>query len=371
MSATSPEPAPERAREKPLQRADSLFARLFGVFLLAIVIAHLLAFAWFHHYGPHRPDMPPPPPPEQGFEHGPPPQGFQPPPEGFRPPPPPRLPFWSAPFAFQLLALILAAGIGARLLARPVQRMGDAALRLSEDLDSPPLPETGPREARQAAHAFNRMRERIREQVQQRSRMLVAVSHDLRTPLSRLRLRVEEIDNPQLRTRIGQDLAEMIGMLDSTLHYLQQERATEPLQWFDVKALADSLAEDACERGADVGVEGFCAPLKVQPMALRSCLNNLLDNALRYAGEVSIELRDGTREVEIRVRDHGPGIPAELREQVFEPFFRLEGSRNRNSGGVGLGLAIARDAARRQGGDLTFEETPGGGATAVLRLPRG
>ncbi|MBD9516814.1 MULTISPECIES: sensor histidine kinase [Pseudomonadaceae] len=372
MSAISPESAPERAKEKPLERADSLFARLFGVFLLAIVVAHLLAFAWFHHYGPHRPDMPPPPPPGQGFERGPPPQGFAPGPEGFRPPPPPppRLPFWSAPFAFQLLALILAAGIGARLLARPVQRMGDAALRLSEDLDSPPLPETGPREARQAAHAFNRMRERIREQVQQRSRMLVAVSHDLRTPLSRLRLRVEEIDNPQLRTRIGQDLAEMIGMLDSTLHYLQQERATEPLQWFDVKALADSLAEDACERGADVGVEGFCAPLKVQPMALRSCLNNLLDNALRYAGDVSIELRDGTREVEIRVRDHGPGIPSELREQVFEPFFRLEGSRNRNSGGVGLGLSIARDAARRQGGDLTFEETPGGGATAVLRLPR-
>ncbi|MBB4864417.1 hypothetical protein HNP46_003282 [Pseudomonas nitritireducens] len=273
MSATSPESAPERAKEKPLERADSLFARLFGVFLLAIVVAHLLAFAWFHYYGPHRPDMPPPPPPEQGFERGPPPgfgappEGFRPPPEGFRPPPPPppRLPFWSAPFAFQLLALILAAGIGARLLARPVQRMGDAALRLSEDLDSPPLPETGPREARQAAHAFNRMRERIREQVQQRSRMLVAVSHDLRTPLSRLRLRVEEIDNPQLRTRIGQDLAEMIGMLDSTLHYLQQERASEPLQWFDVKALADSLAEDACERGADVGVDGYCAPLKVHP----------------------------------------------------------------------------------------------------------
>lgn len=364
MSAISPEPAPEGVKEKPLERADSLFARLFGVFLLAIVVAHLLAFAWFRHYGP-RHEPPPPPPVEQGFERGPPPPGMMPP-----PPPGPRLPFWSVPFAFQLLTLILAAYIGARLLASPVQRMGDAALRLSEDLDSPPLPETGPREARQAAHAFNRMRERIREQVQQRSRMLVAVSHDLRTPLSRLRLRVEEIDNPQLRTRIGQDLAEMIGMLDSTLHYLQQERANEPLQWFDVKALADSLAEDACEHGADVGVAGYCAPLKVQPMALRSCLNNLLDNALRYAGDVGIELRDGTREVEIRVRDHGPGIPAELREQVFEPFFRLEGSRNRNSGGVGLGLSIARDAARRQGGDLTFEETPGGGATAVLRLPR-
>ncbi|WP_152222334.1 cell wall metabolism sensor histidine kinase WalK [Pseudomonas sp. SCB32] len=360
MSATSPEPAPLGAKERPLKRADSLFARLFGVFLLAIVIAHLLAFAWFRHYGPHMPP-PPPPPPSEGFERGPPPEGFR---------PPPRPPFWNAPFVFQLLALVLAAGIGARLLARPVRRMGNAALRLSEDLDSPPLPETGPYEARQAARAFNRMRERIREQVRQRSRMLVAVSHDLRTPLSRLRLRVEEVDNPQLRTRISQDLAEMISMLDSTLHYLQQERASEPQQWLDVKALVDSLAEDACERGEDVGVDGYCAPLKVQPMALRSCLNNLLDNALRYASDVCIELRDDPHEVEIRVRDHGPGIPAELREQVFEPFFRLEGSRNRNSGGVGLGLAIARDAARRQGGELFFEETLGGGATAVLRLPR-
>ncbi|MFV3306662.1 sensor histidine kinase [Pseudomonas sp. NY15181] len=359
MSATSPEPAPQGAQEPPLKRADSLFARLFGVFLLAIVIAHLLAFAWFSHYGPHQPPPPPPPPPEHAFQQGPPPG-----------PPPRHPPFWSLPFLFQLLALVGAAGIGACLLARPVRRLGDAALRLSEDLDSPPLPETGPHEARQAARAFNRMRERIREQVQQRSRMLVAVSHDLRTPLSRLRLRVEEVDNPQLRTRISQDLAEMIGMLDSTLHYLQQERASEPPQWLDMKALVDSLAEDVCERGEDVGVDGYCAPLKVQPMALRSCLNNLLDNALRYASDVCIELHDGPHEVEIRVRDHGPGIPAELREQVFEPFFRLEGSRNRNSGGVGLGLAIARDAARRQGGELFFEETLGGGATAVLRLPR-
>ncbi|SDH77113.1 sensor histidine kinase [Pseudomonas panipatensis] len=345
-------------KKRSLHFADSLYARLFGVFLLAIVLAHLLAFVWFHHYG--HPPPPPPPPPEAMFEGA----------ERRPPPPPHHPPFWGGPFVFQLITLVGAAWIGARLLARPVQRLGDAALSLSEDLDSPPLPETGPREAKRAAQAFNRMRERIREQVQQRSRMLVAVSHDLRTPLSRLKLRVEEIDNPQLRTRMAQDLGEMIAMLDSTLHYLHQERASEPMQWFDIKALVDSLAEDACERGAKVSVEGHCAPLKVQPMALRSCLNNLLDNALRYAGDVCFELRDSGEEVQVRVRDHGPGIPADMREQVFEPFFRLEGSRNRNSGGVGLGLAIAREAARRQGGDLRFEETPGGGATAVLSLPR-
>ncbi|SFD76727.1 Signal transduction histidine kinase [Pseudomonas citronellolis] len=345
-------------KKRSLQLADTLFARLFGVFLLAIVIAHLLAFVWFSHFHHPAPPPPPPPPPHEFADHGPP------------PPPPPHLPFWSAPFAFQLLALIAAAWFGARLLARPVQRLGDAALQLSEDLDSPALPETGSREARQAAQAFNRMRERIREQVQQRGRMLVAVSHDLRTPLSRLKLRVEEIDNPQLRARFAQDLGEMIGMLDSTLHYLHQERTSEALQWFDVNALVESLAEDACEHGARVSVEGQCAPLKVQPLALRSCLSNLLDNALRYAGEVQLILRDSGQQVEILVRDHGPGIPAQMREQVFEPYFRLEGSRNRNSGGVGLGLAIAREAARRHGGDLHFEETPGGGATAVLRLPR-
>lgn len=367
--------------KKPsLQLADTLFARLFGVFLLAIVVAHLLAFVWFEHY--HRHDFPPPHE-QAGFDprepHGPPPEFGPPPgqppelqPREFRPPPPPppHHPFLGGPFLFQLLALVGAAWFGARLLARPVQRLGDAARQLSDDLDSPPLSETGPQEAKQAAQAFNRMRERIREQVQQRSRMLVAVSHDLRTPLSRLKLRVEEIDNPQLRNRISQDLSEMIGMLDSTLHYLHQERASEPRQWLDVMALVDSLAEDACEHGAKVRVEGQCAPLKVQAMALRSCLSNLLDNALRYAGEVEFVLRDGGGRVEIRVQDHGPGIPAEMREQVFEPFFRLEGSRNRNSGGVGLGLAIARDAARRHGGELHFEETPGGGATAVLSLPR-
>ncbi|WP_371368587.1 ATP-binding protein [Pseudomonas sp. QL9] len=354
-------------KKRTLHFADTLFARLFGVFLLAIVIAHLLAFVWFEHY--HRHDFPPPPPHEQATFA--PPAPGQPPAFGPPPGPPPHHPpLLGGPFLFQLLTLVGAAWFGARLLARPVQRLGDAARQLSDDLDSPPIPETGPQEAKQAAQAFNRMRERIREQVQQRSRMLVAVSHDLRTPLSRLKLRVEEIDNPQLRTRISQDLSEMIGMLDSTLHYLHQERASEPRQWLDVMALVESLAEDACEHGAKVRVEGQCAPLKVQSMALRSCLSNLLDNALRYAGDVEFVLRDGGGRVEIRVQDHGPGIPAEMREQVFEPFFRLEGSRNRNSGGVGLGLAIARDAARRHGGELYFEETPGGGATAVLSLPR-
>ncbi|GID05632.1 HAMP domain-containing sensor histidine kinase [Pseudomonas sp. 008] len=346
-------------------RFDTLFGRLFGVLLVAIVLAHLLAFLWFKHYGP-----PPPPPPPPGFS------------EHFEGPPPPMDPRFGnrpprpwfggplVPLTFQFVSLIIAAWYGAKLLTRPIQRLSDAAERLSENLDSPPLDESGPREARQAAHTFNLMQKRILEQMQQRSRMLGAVSHDLRTPLSRLKLRLEQIDDEKLQGQMRQDLDDMIGMLDSTLTYLHEQRTSEAPQWMDVQALVESLSENAQDQGADVQARGHCAPLQVQPMALRSCINNLLDNALRYAGDALITLEDSREQLVIRVIDHGPGIAADKREAVFEPFFRLEGSRNRNSGGVGLGMTIAREAAERLGGQLSLEETPGGGLTAVIRLPR-
>ncbi|EJL01313.1 MULTISPECIES: cell wall metabolism sensor histidine kinase WalK [Pseudomonas] len=344
-------------------RLDSLFGRLFGVLLLAIVLAHLLAFAWFFHYD--RPPLPGPPPEFSRNNEGPPP--FGPPPN--RPPRP-----WFGgpvvPLTFQFVFLIVGAWYGAKLLTRPIQRLSDAAERLSENLDSPPLDEDGPREARQAAHTFNLMQRRIREQVQQRSRMLGAVSHDLRTPLSRLKLRLEQIDDLKLQGQMCQDLDDMIDMLDATLTYLHEQRTSEALQWMDVQALVESLSENAQDQGADVQTSGSCAPLQVQPMALRSCINNLMDNALRYAGHALITLEDQRHQVLIRVIDHGPGISADKREAVFEPFFRLEGSRNRNSGGVGLGMTIAREAAQRLGGQLSLEETPGGGLTAVISLPR-
>jgi signal transduction histidine kinase len=342
-------------------RFDTLFGRLFGVLLLAIILAHLLAFFWFHHYG----HPPPPPPPEfsAGFN------GQPPPPFKNRPPRP-----WFGgpivPLTFQMISLVIAAWYGAKLLSRPIQRLSAAAESLSENLDSPPLDESGPREARQAAHTFNLMQKRIREQVQQRSRMLGAVSHDLRTPLSRLKLRLEQIDDDKLQGQMRQDLDDMIRMLDATLSYLHEQRTSEALQWMDVQALIESLCENAQDQGADVLASGHCAPLQVQPMALRSCINNLLDNALRYAGQALINLEDSREQLIIRVIDHGPGIAADKREAVFEPFYRLEGSRNRNSGGVGLGMTIAREAAERLGGALSLEETPGGGLTAVVCLPR-
>ncbi|AZC36245.1 sensor histidine kinase [Pseudomonas chlororaphis] len=344
-------------------RFDTLFGRLFGVLLIAIVLAHLLAFFWFRLYGP----PPPPPRPPAGEFSG----QLQPGNGRFQPRPP--RPWFGGPIVpltFQFISLIIAAWYGAKLLTRPIQRLSDAAERLSEDLDSPPLDESGPREARQAAHTFNLMQRRIQEQVKQRGRMLGAVSHDLRTPLSRLKLRLEQIEDNKLQGQMSQDLDDMISMLDATLSYLHEQRTSEALQWMDVQALVESLCENAQDQGADVQTSGHCAPLQVQPMALRSCLNNLLDNALRYAGHARISLQDSREQVLIRVIDHGPGIAEDQREAVFEPFYRLEGSRNRNSGGVGLGMTIAREAAERLGGQLHLEETPGGGLTTVVRLPR-
>ena len=339
---------------------NTLFGRLFGVLLIAIVLAHVLAFFWFHHYGP-----PPPPPVDVMIEQA---DGsLQAAPQAHRRP-------WFGgpvvPLTFQFISLIIAAWFGAKLLSRPIQRLSAAAERLSVDLDSSPLDESGPLEARQAASTFNLMQRRIREQVSQRARMLGAVSHDLRTPLSRLKLRLEQIDDLRLQGQMRQDLDDMIGMLDATLSYLHEQRTGESRQWLDVQALVQSLSENAQDQGADVQCQGHSTPLQVQPMALRSCLNNLIDNALRYAGTARIELQDSPQALVIRVIDHGPGIAAEQREAVFEPFFRLEGSRNRNSGGVGLGMTIAKEAVERLGGRLHLEETPGGGLTAVLWLPR-
>lgn len=331
-------------------RLNSLFARLFGTFLLAIVLAHVLGFVWLHSYGHPHPPHPHPPPPLE--------------------PPLFRLDGPELLLTLQCFALVIAAWFGARQLTRPIQQLSSAAERLSTHLDGPPLIEQGPEELVQAARSFNRMQKGIHEQVRLRSRMLTAVSHDLRTPLTRMRLVLEQVDNTHLRQRLIHDIDEMRVLLESSLAYLEAQSAVEPRQRLDVQALAESLIEDACEHGADALLTGQCQPLRVQPVALRSCLNNLISNALRYAGHVRVELRERGEWLEIWVCDQGPGIPPEQRDAVFEPFFRLEHSRNRDFGGTGLGLTVAREAVLRQGGTLDLQETPGGGLTVVMKLPR-
>jgi protein-histidine pros-kinase len=283
---------------------------------------------------------------------------------------------YSHPFSlrnmiFRLSGIGLAAWIAARWLAKPIQLMAQAAYELGGNLNRPPLDEgAGPAEVRQASTVFNQMQVRLNRQIAERSRFLAAVSHDLRTPLTRLRLRTEKVIDPQLKSQIREDVDEMAAMIDAALDYLRGTGQPETPCLLDITALATSMAEDAQERGEMVTVSGHAAPIRLQPGAMRRCLNNLMENALRYGGRADVTLEDAADRVTISIHDAGPGIPEDKLEAVFAPFFRLEDSRNRNTGGIGLGLSIARDIAQQQGGSLVLSNAPEGGLIATLTLQR-
>jgi protein-histidine pros-kinase len=277
--------------------------------------------------------------------------------------------FWLG-MAVQFVAVSAAAWYGARLMARPIQDLARAASRLGDNLNVPPVVETGPAEAREAAQVFNRMQERIHAQMDERSRFLAAVSHDLRTPLTRIKLRLERLADDEAKDKLRGDVAEMAAMLDATLDYLRGASRSEAWQRLDVQALVEAMAEDARENGAQVVVAGQARPILAQPNALRRCLDNLFDNAVRYGERAAVTLSENADGLVVEVHDAGPGIPENRMAAVFEPFVRLEESRSRNTGGAGLGLAIAREVARGHGGELTLRNAPEGGLVARLALPR-
>ncbi|KAF1045003.1 ATP-binding protein [Xylophilus sp.] len=274
--------------------------------------------------------------------------------------------------AVRLLAFLLAAWIGARWLARPVRRLAAQARALGRDIHRPPLPETGGTvESREAARVFNQMQARIRQQLAERDRFVAAVSHDLRTPLTRLRLRAETLEDERERAAFSRDIAEMDDMIRLTLDYLRGAADGEQPVPVDLAALAQTVADDRSCEGAAVQVQGHAAPLAVRPSALRRCIENLVGNALRYAGgAVEIHIADAPDAVRIAVTDRGPGLPPDELERVLEPFYRLEASRNRDSGGAGLGLSIASEIAARHGGRLLLRNRGGGGLEAIIELPR-
>ena len=356
---------------------DTVFTRLFGLVVAALLTTHLVMTSLLLFFGPHfSRDEPPPRPPLERAAPG---ASLRPtlaPGDAARQPPPPPdnrnrfpAPFWLAQLV--TLAIIgLLAWYGARRLARPIQQLTQAAARLGDNLEAPPIEESGPQETRQAARLFNRMQDKLRQQMAERSRFLAAVSHDLRTPLTRIRLRSAQLDDTALQARLGKDIDDMTAMLDATLAYLRDESQQESWQMLDITALLQVLAEDAQEQGHHVSVDGHADSLLTLPGSLRRCLDNLLENALRYGERADIHLQQTGDTVGIEIRDHGPGIPENRMSSVFEPFVRLEESRNRHTGGVGLGLAIARDAARRMGGTLTLHNAPQGGLIAHLTLPR-
>ena len=286
-------------------------------------------------------------------------------------PHPPQRSAIDGPYMLLFLALIAALAYGvARMTARPIKQLAAAAGELGQDIDQPPLPEQGPLEIRQAAGAFNLMQARIRRQIQHRTHMLAAITHDLQTPLTRLRLRLEKVGDTELRDKLVNDLAQMQQMVQEGLDLARSMDSSEAMQRLDIDSLLDSVCADASDAGLEVTQSGRAhASIVAQPNALRRCLTNLLDNAIKYghSAEVSTAIENG--KVAIRIRDHGAGIPEAQLEAVFEPFFRLETSRSRDTGGTGLGLTIARNIAENHGATLRLDNCPDGGLEVTLLLP--
>lgn len=258
-----------------------------------------------------------------------------------------------------------------RTITRPLADLATAADAVGRGTAIQPLRERGARELKRATHAFNAMQERLNRYLDSRTRVLAAMSHDLRTPITRLRLRVESIEDEALRARCVEDLDEMTRMVRGALSVFRGLNNDEPAVPVDIDALLQELQRQYGEVNASVAVEGrAAAPLSGKPLALKRCLGNLVDNALQYGGGATIAVTDGNDKLAIRVLDDGPGIPEDEIERVFEPFYRLESSRNRATGGTGLGLSIARDVAQAHGGSLTLANRSGGGLEARLVLPR-
>jgi signal transduction histidine kinase len=364
---------------------QTLFGRLACLVTVAVIISHFLALKLMFQMGPDlfgpapgaRP-LPPPMAMAEGPAGG---MRPEPPPEAYAqlPKPPEGLDMFThwrlwLDVAVRLSALLLVTWVSVRWLAQPVRGLADAAQALGRDIRREPLEETGTLECRDAIRVFNQMQALICRQLDERDSFVAAVSHDLRTPLTRLALRVESLPDVLQRAQFGHDIAEMNNMISITLDYMRDVAAVEPFVMLDVESLLDSMVDDYSAAGASVLLERpsvgvGCGPLRTQPQALRRCIGNLLDNAVRYAGSAHVGCYALDGSVCIEVADHGSGVAEEDLQKILQPFYRGEASRNRHSGGVGLGLSIASDIAQRLQGQLTLANRPQGGLLATLTFP--
>jgi signal transduction histidine kinase len=258
-----------------------------------------------------------------------------------------------------------------RRMTRPMADLATAAERLGRGEAVPPVLERGPEDVRQTTRAFNRMHDRLQRFVQDRTRMLAAISHDLRTPLTSLRLRAEFVDDDETRTKILETLDEMERMTEATLAFAREEARREDTRTVDLAALVESLCEDLRDLDMEVTYSG--PPSLLYPcrsVSLKRALRNLIENAVTYGRRALVTLAPADQGVQITIDDDGPGIPEADFERVFAPFVRLEESRSQETGGIGLGMAIARSIVRGHGGDITLANRPEGGLRVTLHLPR-
>ncbi|MDR3507747.1 MAG: HAMP domain-containing sensor histidine kinase [Caulobacteraceae bacterium] len=277
-----------------------------------------------------------------------------------------RLMIW---LAASLLALIPLAYLFARRLAAPIASFAAAAERLGRDPRAPPLAITGSSEVGMAVRAFNEMQERLARYVDDRTAMVGAIAHDLRTPLTRLRFRLEEAPET-VRDKMVADIVEMEAMISGTLAFVRDANARTERSRLELSSLLESLADERSETGLDVAVDrADRVIIEGDSLGLRRLFNNLLDNAVKFGGSARVRVfqEDGGAVVEID--DSGPGVPPAELERVFDPFYRCEASRSRETGGIGLGLPVVRSIARAHGGDVVLNNRPDGGLTARVNLP--
>ncbi|AWM94149.1 two-component sensor histidine kinase [Pseudomonas sp. 31-12] len=269
-----------------------------------------------------------------------------------------------------LISTTLVTLIATRRLATPLQHFTEGARRFGVDFRAPPIEPLGPQEIRQAILAFNAMQAQLQHFIRDRTQMLAAISHDLRAPLTRMRLRGEFIEDSEQQQRLFRDVDEMQAMINSALEFFRDDARLEPATQFDLAELLQTLLDDYRDQGVEMA---FSGPLRLvyfgRPLGLKRVMTNLLDNAIKYGSEPTIELIPDAGEVRIKVLDRGPGIPEASLEQVFAPFFRMEGSRNKSTGGVGLGLSAARAIVLEHGGELKLRNRSKGGLEALVVLP--
>jgi signal transduction histidine kinase len=258
----------------------------------------------------------------------------------------------------------------ARRLAAPIRDFAQAAERLGVDMTAPPLAERGPHELRTAIRAFNLMQGRLRRFLDDRTQMLAAISHDLRAPLARLRLRAELVEDDEQQRKMFGDLNVMNAMIDTTLAFARDDARQEPRRLVDLGVLVGDVCEDMADVGGTVaylgprGIDVTC-----RPSAIRRAVTNLVDNAVKYAGSARVHIVREPERVVIVIDDDGPGIAAEQQEKVFAPFYRLDPSRDPAKGGVALGLSVARTIAREHGGDDALSDGDDGGLRVRVELP--
>ncbi|WP_062266498.1 ATP-binding protein [Endozoicomonas arenosclerae] len=286
-----------------------------------------------------------------------------------RSPPIPRVLFKQTMLfmSISIFSVLLVVIFMVRRITRPMKKLASASHRLGLGENVEPLKEEGPGDIRETIQAFNLMNERMQRFVSDRTRMLAALSHDLRTPITTMRLRVEMMEESEDRRQMLATLDEMQQMSEATLAFMRQASDKEQTRKVDLNALLDSLCEDMVDMGHDVRFqEGPEVILSCRLISLKRALRNLIENGIKYGESVAVSLDEEEGFARIQIQDHGPGIPEETMEKVFEPFVRLEESRNRDTGGMGLGLSIARNIIHSHGGEIRLENNEHGLLVSVI-----